>query len=256
MADNAAGRLAGTGATRGARGCPAGENQSRLRGLFRPASASRRSSASLSLPGLCARHRSRGAAGAECDQVLEAMNGHVLAAGELVGTFQQGTADARSNPGAAHALTARTRNHSHAVSRASPMGPQTGWRAVSLPCRSIERVHQGGAQTALPAALRNYGERSRMKIAQVAPLVESVPPKLYGGTERIVSYLTEELVRQGHDVTLFASGDSVTKAELHAVVPTALRLNPAHQGTAGLRHAAARGAAASCRRIRRDSCPR
>ena len=47
-----------------------------------------------------------------------------------------------------------------------------------------------------------------MKIAQVAPLFESVPPKYYGGTERVVSYLTEELVRQGHDVTLFASGDS------------------------------------------------
>ena len=47
-----------------------------------------------------------------------------------------------------------------------------------------------------------------MKIAQIAPLAESVPPKLYGGTERIVSYLTEELVAQGHDVTLFASGDS------------------------------------------------
>ena len=47
-----------------------------------------------------------------------------------------------------------------------------------------------------------------MKIAQIAPLYESVPPKYYGGTERVVSYLTEELVRQGHDVTLFASGDS------------------------------------------------
>jgi len=46
-----------------------------------------------------------------------------------------------------------------------------------------------------------------MRIAQVAPLYESVPPKLYGGTERVVSYLTEELVRQGHHVTLFASGD-------------------------------------------------
>jgi glycosyltransferase involved in cell wall biosynthesis len=53
-----------------------------------------------------------------------------------------------------------------------------------------------------------------MKIAQIAPLAESVPPKLYGGTERIVSYLTEELVAQGHDVTLFASGDSVTNARL------------------------------------------
>ena len=53
-----------------------------------------------------------------------------------------------------------------------------------------------------------------MKIAQIAPLAESVPPKLYGGTERIVSYLTEELVAQGHDVTLFASGDSITDARL------------------------------------------
>ena len=49
-----------------------------------------------------------------------------------------------------------------------------------------------------------------MKIAQVAPLMESVPPRLYGGTERIVSYVTEELVEQGHDVTLFASGNSLT----------------------------------------------
>lgn len=63
-----------------------------------------------------------------------------------------------------------------------------------------------------------------MKIAQVAPLYESVPPKLYGGTERVVSYLTEELVRQGHEVTLFASGDSVTQARLVAVCPRALRL--------------------------------
>ncbi len=66
-----------------------------------------------------------------------------------------------------------------------------------------------------------------MKIAQVAPLAERVPPKLYGGTERIVSYLTEELVRQGHDVTLFASGDSITKAELVRCCDVALRLNPA-----------------------------
>jgi len=65
-----------------------------------------------------------------------------------------------------------------------------------------------------------------MRIAQIAPLAESVPPKAYGGTERIVSYLTEELVRQGHEITLFASGDSTTRAELHATVPTALRLTP------------------------------
>ena len=64
-----------------------------------------------------------------------------------------------------------------------------------------------------------------MKIAQVAPLHESVPPRLYGGTERIVSYLTEELVREGHDVTLFASGDSTTSAELRPMCDRALRLN-------------------------------
>lgn len=65
-----------------------------------------------------------------------------------------------------------------------------------------------------------------MKIAQIAPLAESVPPKLYGGTERIVSYLTEELVAQGHDVTLFASADSVTSAKLAPCSDVALRLNP------------------------------
>jgi glycosyltransferase involved in cell wall biosynthesis len=64
----------------------------------------------------------------------------------------------------------------------------------------------------------------RLRIAQVAPLHESVPPKLYGGTERIVSYLTEELVGDGHDVTLFASGDSQTSARLLAGCPRALRL--------------------------------
>lgn len=62
-----------------------------------------------------------------------------------------------------------------------------------------------------------------MRIAQVAPLAESVPPKYYGGTERVVSYLTEELVRQGHEVTLFASGDSVTSAQLVAGRPRAYR---------------------------------
>jgi glycosyltransferase involved in cell wall biosynthesis len=66
-----------------------------------------------------------------------------------------------------------------------------------------------------------------MKIAQIAPLAEAVPPRLYGGTERIVSYLTEELVREGHQVTVFASGDSRTRAELVACAPKALRLDPA-----------------------------
>jgi glycosyltransferase involved in cell wall biosynthesis len=65
-----------------------------------------------------------------------------------------------------------------------------------------------------------------MRIAQVSPLYESVPPRLYGGTERVVSYLTEELVRLGHDVTLFASADSVTRARLVPCCPTALRLAP------------------------------
>ncbi|KEC74183.1 UNVERIFIED_ORG: glycosyltransferase involved in cell wall biosynthesis [Rhizobium esperanzae] len=66
-----------------------------------------------------------------------------------------------------------------------------------------------------------------MKIAQIAPLAESVPPRLYGGTERIVSFLCEELVAKGHDVTLFASGDSVTGAKLIPCSDAALRLNPA-----------------------------
>jgi glycosyltransferase involved in cell wall biosynthesis len=66
-----------------------------------------------------------------------------------------------------------------------------------------------------------------MKIAQIAPLIESVPPRFYGGSERVVSYLTEELVRLGHDVTLFASGDSVTSAKLVPCVPKALRLDAA-----------------------------
>ena len=64
-----------------------------------------------------------------------------------------------------------------------------------------------------------------MKIAQIAPLMESVPPRLYGGTERIVSYLTDELVRLGHEVTLFASADSVTAAELVGCASRALRLD-------------------------------
>jgi glycosyltransferase involved in cell wall biosynthesis len=63
-----------------------------------------------------------------------------------------------------------------------------------------------------------------MRIAQLAPLAESVPPKLYGGTERVIAWLVDELAELGHDVTLFASGDSRTKGKLHAVWPRALRL--------------------------------
>ena len=70
-----------------------------------------------------------------------------------------------------------------------------------------------------------------MKIAQVAPLIESVPPRLYGGTERIVFYLTEELVRLGHNVTLFASGDFITSAELAPCCTRALRLDPTVRDT-------------------------
>jgi glycosyltransferase involved in cell wall biosynthesis len=75
--------------------------------------------------------------------------------------------------------------------------------------------------------LRNKGPA--MKIAQVAPLIESVPPQLYGGTERIVSFLTEELVALGHEVTLFASGDSRTSARLVPCAERALRLEPGVQ---------------------------
>jgi glycosyltransferase involved in cell wall biosynthesis len=63
----------------------------------------------------------------------------------------------------------------------------------------------------------------RLRIAQVAPLYESVPPKLYGGTERVVAYLTEEMTRRGHEVTLFASGDSIAAANIEAAQPVALR---------------------------------
>ena len=66
-----------------------------------------------------------------------------------------------------------------------------------------------------------------MRIAQIAPLTEAVPPKLYGGTERVISWLTEALVELGHDLTLFASGDLVTSANLEAGWPRALRLDGA-----------------------------
>src|ERR1700722_6011675 len=68
--------------------------------------------------------------------------------------------------------------------------------------------------------------KTPMRIAQVAPLAEAVPPTGYGGTERVVSYLTEELVKLGHEVTLFATGDSRTKATLVPISPRGARLNP------------------------------
>jgi glycosyltransferase involved in cell wall biosynthesis len=73
-----------------------------------------------------------------------------------------------------------------------------------------------------------------LRIAQIAPLAEPVPPRLYGGTERVVSWLTEELVRTGHRVTLFASGDSVTRAALVACAPQAFRLAGVRDQTASL----------------------
>src|SRR5262249_32730969 len=90
---------------------------------------------------------------------------------------------------------------------------------------------QGGMRVAWARVTRhgfsNQRRISPMRIAQVAPLTEAVPPKLYGGTERVVYWLTEELVTLGHDVTLFASGDSRTSAKLDAGWPRALRLDGA-----------------------------
>jgi len=75
----------------------------------------------------------------------------------------------------------------------------------------------------MPAPSRRLEEK--LRIAQISPLTEAVPPKLYGGTERVISWLTEELVALGHEVTLFASGDSITSARLEAMWPTAVRLD-------------------------------
>ena len=86
---------------------------------------------------------------------------------------------------------------------------------------SLRRAHRRATGTSIPGPERS----DSMHIAQIAPLTEAVPPKLYGGTERVVSWLTEELVALGHDVTLFASGDSLTSAKLEAVWPRALRLD-------------------------------
>lgn len=77
--------------------------------------------------------------------------------------------------------------------------------------------------------MRGSSRRRPLRIAQVAPLYESVPPKLYGGTERVVSYLTEQQVLQGHQVTLFASGDSTTAAKLVSICDRGLRFGPADQ---------------------------
>ncbi|HUZ93162.1 MAG TPA: glycosyltransferase family 4 protein [Candidatus Paceibacterota bacterium] len=88
-------------------------------------------------------------------------------------------------------------------------------------------------------AKKTFQKQSPLRIAQIAPVVERVPPKRYGGTERVVSALTEELVRRGHDVTLFASGDSITAAKLVPVIPRSLReAKPELAGMSGVDPAA------------------
>jgi glycosyltransferase involved in cell wall biosynthesis len=88
---------------------------------------------------------------------------------------------------------------------------------------AVQRFEQYAASKFLKAPI-GVQEIQGMRVAQVSPLYESVPPRLYGGTERVVSYLTDELVRQGHDVTLFASGDSSTSAKLRPICDRSLRL--------------------------------
>ena len=95
-----------------------------------------------------------------------------------------------------------------------------------------------------------------MKIAQVAPLIESVPPKAYGGTERVVSYLTEALVELGHDVTLFASGDSQTAAQLVPVVAAQPAAGPAPARLADVAHDHARPGVRAGAGLRRGPLPR
>src|SRR6266446_8441614 len=98
-------------------------------------------------------------------------------------------------------------------------------------------------------------EKGDMRIAQVAPLIESVPPKHYGGTERIVSYLTEEIVRFGHEVTLFASGDSVTNARLIAPFRRSVRKNERCKDPMARGNHSDRSRGRARPRIRSDSFP-
>ena len=116
------------------------------------------------------------------------------------------------------------------VPRRCPQGPSLRRPAsISLGSpRSRRDVSRGTGRAAsrpVPRSIHSSDADSPMRIAQVAPLYERLPPALYGGTERVVSYLTEELVRRDHHVTLFASGDSVTGARLAAATAKALRLD-------------------------------
>ena len=90
-----------------------------------------------------------------------------------------------------------------------------------------------------------------MRIAQIAPLIESVPPRLYGGTERIASYLTEALVAQGHDVTLFASGQSITTRKTRALLRTGASAQPICARSHSVLHADARQGAEDGVAVRR-----
>src|SRR5215210_5618700 len=98
-------------------------------------------------------------------------------------------------------------------------------------CSHAQRTHRPRVPSpaeypaAGPARRGACRSMERMRIAQIAPLAEAVPPKRYGGTERVVSYLTEELVALGHEVTLFASGDSATSARLVPMWPRGTRLD-------------------------------
>jgi trehalose 6-phosphate synthase len=107
----------------------------------------------------------------------------------------------------------------HIAARAEPIAKPTTKRPVTG--KGLTKHSDTGKSA------KQWKRVTTMKIAQIAPLVESVPPRFYGGTERIVSYLTEELVAQGHDVTLFASGQSITSARLVPCCAQPLRLNPA-----------------------------
>src|SRR5581483_6732686 len=118
------------------------------------------------------------------------------------------------------------RSASTSVRRGSTLsGRSTPFTRRTRSVASMGLLQEASAEPGTPLAMPQSGDP--LKIAQIAPLAESVPPQLYGGTERVVSYLTEELVRLGHEVTLFASGDSRTGARLVPCSRRALRLDPA-----------------------------
>src|SRR5205807_636495 len=123
-------------------------------------------------------------------------------------------------------VRARWHQQDHSVKEQRSTHPYRNFaRARTFPLRHAGANQRGRACSSPSIITSRRHRRRRMRIAQVAPLTEAVPPKLYGGTERVVHWLTEELVALGHDVTLFASGDSQTSAKLDATWPKALRLD-------------------------------